>query len=769
MTVAEQKAIIKAELAIATVASTDEDFPRQLFPDPGDDEIDAYLKATPLYDTESGRWVKLPKDVNCEEKLINIPMSEILGEILESFDLSAPNPGNRVVWDLTTKKSQRLAHEKEMAAKEKEEKDRVAREKQARPKSTKEKVELATDEGGDNGLDGKAEAATGKGQEDGAKETKRAKTFPKAMHHSEAVPTKAYSIPDTVFTGTGPGFTIDDVDMERPLYRASLGVVDYKRDSELDGSITENTAQLGVYARQVMNHQPNRNFVRAANVSNERVRLFHFDRSGVKYSLLYNIHSNPRMFVRIILGLVSTNLADLGFDPSIVWEPTDDPAAKFKRGTLTTRTANNDAIVYDIVGVEPFYRRRDLVGRGTLCWSIEIRTASNRDQTEARNPDGQVEALFEKEGSAERDADVVEGEGRKSESEAADNGLSSKESWCSESRTSEEVFLAAAVGVKGVGQMVACEDVVETASFRGANAINDPGFLNRIKRRIILKKYGPPIHKFKTVLDVLYALIDAIRAHQRMVKEKGVLHRDISVNNILLGIAGADSEEGWRGVLIDFDMAIFLDRAEALLNELRTGTRMFQSLNVLQAWRPHDYLDDLESFLYVLIYLVLAFPEPNVECELPKELQDWNADSLYEAYKSKLTFITHGVLNFDVPPMWGYHISTLVEDLCRHFQPIHAMSIRISNQRLPKAQRDKLEASFKKKYLNDVDGQYDEIVGYIESAIENILAGQDGANEPSTMSSPSPTPAPRKGAGKRGSEEAYPHDAKEPSMKRSRH
>ena len=42
----------------------------------------------------------------------------------------------------------------------------------------------------------------------------------------------------------------------------------------------------------------------------------------------------------------------------------------------------------------------------------------------------------------------------------------------------------------------------------------------------------------------------------------GILHRDISVNNILIGKPGAPSPN--RGVIIDMDMAIELERAHSL-------------------------------------------------------------------------------------------------------------------------------------------------------------------------------------------------------------
>ena len=40
-----------------------------------------------------------------------------------------------------------------------------------------------------------------------------------------------------------------------------------------------------------------------------------------------------------------------------------------------------------------------------------------------------------------------------------------------------------------------------------------------------------------------------------------ILHRDVSIHNILLGRDGA--QPGWEGVLIDLDMAISLRRARS--------------------------------------------------------------------------------------------------------------------------------------------------------------------------------------------------------------
>jgi serine/threonine protein kinase len=56
-----------------------------------------------------------------------------------------------------------------------------------------------------------------------------------------------------------------------------------------------------------------------------------------------------------------------------------------------------------------------------------------------------------------------------------------------------------------------------------------------------------------------------LTAH-RALHDAGVLHRDISVSNILLNPKG---EEGNRGVLIDFDHAIRIDNKSPYSTQLR--------------------------------------------------------------------------------------------------------------------------------------------------------------------------------------------------------
>ena len=127
--------------------------------------------------------------------------------------------------------------------------------------------------------------------------------------------------------------------------------------------------------------------------------------------------------------------------------------------------------------------------------------------------------------------------------------------------------------------------------------------------------------------------------------KKGTLHRDVSIQNVLLGKPGA--EPGDRGILIDFDIAIrygadgIYPSADVQivssrypsfclqLTLLLQGTRMYQSVMVLSTDEvpyplPHTHLDDIESFFYVLANIIYAFDHGGISQPLGYELTVWN-------------------------------------------------------------------------------------------------------------------------------------------------
>ncbi|KAH7890584.1 hypothetical protein F5I97DRAFT_2071222 [Phlebopus sp. FC_14] len=124
---------------------------------------------------------------------------------------------------------------------------------------------------------------------------------------------------------------------------------------------------------------------------------------------------------------------------------------------------------------------------------------------------------------------------------------------------------------------------------------------------------GRPVMFFWSVQDFVMGLC----GHQYLV-QIGILHHDISENNILLALIPGLI----RGYITDFDMAIPYQKTvpqQQPLNLMkfafrpfkaeRTGTTPFMSINVLGS-EGHTHYDDIESFLYVLVLFFMTYKHP---------------------------------------------------------------------------------------------------------------------------------------------------------------
>lgn len=94
-------------------------------------------------------------------------------------------------------------------------------------------------------------------------------------------------------------------------------------------------------------------------------------------------------------------------------------------------------------------------------------------------------------------------------------------------------------------------------------------------------------------------LRDAIRAHRSLYQAGNILHRDVSEANIIL--THQNSVKDFTSILIDLDIARKKNHCSSGAPR-RTGTMLFMAIEALRG-KPHTYRHDLESFLYVLIWL----------------------------------------------------------------------------------------------------------------------------------------------------------------------
>ncbi|KAI0043611.1 hypothetical protein FA95DRAFT_370232 [Auriscalpium vulgare] len=127
--------------------------------------------------------------------------------------------------------------------------------------------------------------------------------------------------------------------------------------------------------------------------------------------------------------------------------------------------------------------------------------------------------------------------------------------------------------------------------------------------RIVLGIVGTALDTFSCTRDLCVAIRDAAEAHVRAYELAEVLHRDISIGNILF----YKTEDGViRGILIDWDLCNIRKKESGRQNS-RTGTWQFMSgLLLANPKKSHELTDDLESFVHVLTHtLILCRPMEN--------------------------------------------------------------------------------------------------------------------------------------------------------------
>ncbi|KAJ2926513.1 hypothetical protein H1R20_g10571, partial [Candolleomyces eurysporus] len=449
---------------------------------------------------------------------------------------------------------------------------------------------------------------------------------------------------------------------------------------------TEVFTQLAVmtaYAKHTFIQQPNR-YVRSLVITPDQALLFHFDRSGAQHTLPLNIHKDPQTFVRLILGLCSTEEWILGLDDSIQRSIGADGGKA--RGTLKTIGSDNKVVAYDLVMEEDPFVRSSIRGRGTTCWPV-------------KNANGERFVV--------------------------------KDYWPSGDRETEYELLKEAKGLPGVCQIVSYEDCrAQTKSFRGDTLASTKGtFHNRTTIRIVMKAYGLSIENFSTAEQVLAVLRDAIAGHKALL-DRNIIHRDISPTNVLLGSPDADA--GDRGVLIDLDIASRTKAPFTLIRaDFKMGTRMFQSLMVLRTYQfeqdiisAHDYLDDLESLFWVFSYLLLTYKVDGKRAAsnyLQDDVSSWGQDPS-AALMAKFVFLDDDSMDREIEKLmdegWRYACTELFSKFRVYMNTLARKKRRLISES-DSVTGDGLPNRFS-SLLENVDEHYEYVLGLFDDALKKV-------------------------------------------------
>ena len=96
------------------------------------------------------------------------------------------------------------------------------------------------------------------------------------------------------------------------------------------------------------------------------------------------------------------------------------------------------------------------------------------------------------------------------------------------------------------------------------------------------------------------ALLEALKgniAGHKALHKAGFLHRDISINNLMVN---EDKQNpSWPSFLIDLDLAIREPQGSAFGAKGKTGTQAFMAIGALLG-EQHSFMYNLKAFFWVL-------------------------------------------------------------------------------------------------------------------------------------------------------------------------
>ncbi|KIJ46125.1 hypothetical protein M422DRAFT_778612 [Sphaerobolus stellatus SS14] len=199
------------------------------------------------------------------------------------------------------------------------------------------------------------------------------------------------------------------------------------------------------------------------------------------------------------------------------------------------------------------------------------------------------------------------------------------------------------------------DDIDTVSRNRRVNDQDKPAWLDRTHIRVVLKPFGHPLRRYKDARELIVALHDAIAGHRSLHEDAGILHRDISPPNILLNPTG---DMGNRGILIDLDHAIRVDNNSPYA-QVRCVIYVAECHK-----RRNTYLDDLESFYYVLIYVIVFYEKPGIPQKTrPEILQEWEGPRAFESKEQHFSL----PFNIKVPDYMGKAMECLASNMHAFF------------------------------------------------------------------------------------------------------
>ncbi|KAK3371889.1 hypothetical protein B0H63DRAFT_550189 [Podospora didyma] len=407
---------------------------------------------------------------------------------------------------------------------------------------------------------------------------------------------------------------------------------------------------IGTYAREVLAAQDTRRFVLGFTICGSLTRVWEFDRLGGLASERFDINEDGSRFMFTVLGFLYMSEEDLGFDPTFI-------AANGQRFIEIERNGSKERLVID----EVMQRARCVAGRATTCWKAHREdlpqvplVIKDSWQYPERDEEGELLCEVTHQGvinmARHYHHETVQIHG--ADDDVRNNIRGGLDITLATNNRPERSTLQPAMAASEVSRRgpksstVAGEKRSSTQTGASlphskrpcsASLVKAGGDLsNRLHRLVILRDYGKPIYKASSRTSLLAALSGCIEGHESL-RKVGVVHRDISINNLLIN--EDTSNPSGPSFLIDLDLAIKEDREGASGAKGKTGTRAFMAIGVLLG-EQHSFMHDLESFFWVLFWICIQCEGP-VETRVVKEFGKWNYMDTKELADKKKGKVSH--------------------------------------------------------------------------------------------------------------------------------
>ncbi|KAJ2547818.1 hypothetical protein EV175_005068, partial [Coemansia sp. RSA 1933] len=373
----------------------------------------------------------------------------------------------------------------------------------------------------------------------------------------------------------------------KPNYKDVVAVIEVKHRTSEE---IQAFAQLIIYSRNLYGNQHNRRFVWGFTICGSHVRACVLTSDDIFASAIMDVHTHNgrEEFVSLLMNMSYSKMDQLGYDPTIRLDG---------NGIIKEIDVYNEdtkrMVPYEYVAMTAIATR--CFGRHTRCYLCE-----NMPLQQGDNGSAGTEFVVVKESWAY--------------STRAEDGSDKAEDTRNEALIMQKIARALEGNADLDGKYAKFihggtvwfdkdgfteENNTDTAFRVLFSPEEQPEF--RIYQHLAMTPCCRPLQNLANVNQLIIAVADVMEAHTAIFRECSILHRDISLNNMMFRELD-DSLVG--GVLIDFDCAMDLTETWKTRPE-RTGTYPYMSINSLEEGSlvKHTQLDDWESLTYVLCWL----------------------------------------------------------------------------------------------------------------------------------------------------------------------